>query len=281
MTLTRLVLFSGWGIDARIWQPLIACLHARLAHVTETDEQADKQAADEADDEAKSCPLEIIAPDWSEEGPQAESRTGSQEPSASQASSLGGADTLWLDWSLGALRAEALAKKQAPAALVSLAMGPSFIDQAPSEQMIPALAPEVLDTFRTAFARNPAASWQHFLRWQASGEASARDCLRQLRELIGRHPVSREAVLATGLAELASRQMSLAPQSELPLEFWLGKQDPLLASGLSAALRAQGQVVAEFEGGHCLPLSAPEALADALLTRMGLATHVTRISEEA
>ncbi|MBR9797478.1 MAG: hypothetical protein GYB48_02855 [Gammaproteobacteria bacterium] len=275
MTLTRLVLFSGWGIDARIWQPLITCLHARLANVTETDEQADKQAADEA----KSRPLEIIAPDWPEEGPQDDSRASS-EPTALQAS-LGGADTLWLGWSLGALRAEALAKKQAPAALVSLAMGPSFIDQAAVEQMIPALAPEVLDDFRTAFARNPTASWQHFLRWQASGEASARDCLRQLRELIGRHPVSREAVLAAGLAELASRQMSLAPQSELPLEFWLGKQDPLLAPGLSAALRAQGQVVAEFEGGHCLPLSATEALADALLARMGLATHVTHISEEA
>ena len=275
MTLTRLVLFSGWGIDARIWQPLIACLHARLAHVTETDEQADKQAADEA----KSRPLEIIAPDWPEEGLQSVSRAGS-EPTASQAS-LGGADTLWLGWSLGALRAEALAKKQAPAALVSLAMGPSFVDQAATEQTIPALAPEVLDTFLAAFARNPTASWQHFLRWQASGEASARDCLRQLRELIGRHPVSREAVLETGLAELASRRMSLAPQSELPLEFWLGKQDPLLAPGLSAALRAQGQVVAEFEGGHCLPLSATEALVDALLERMGLATHVTHISEEA
>ena len=46
-------------------------------------------------------------------------------------------------------------------------------------------------------------------------------------------------------------------------------------------LRAQGQMVAEFEGGHCLPLSATEALADALLARMGLATHVTHISEEA
>ena len=275
MTLTRLVLFSGWGIDARIWQPLIACLHARLAHVTETNDEAD----DGADDQAKRRPLEIIAPDWPEEGPQAESQAGS-EPTASQAS-LGGADTLWLGWSLGALRAEALAKKQAPAALVSLAMGPSFIDQAASEQKLPALAPEVLEDFRAAFARNPAASWQHFLRWQASGEASARDCLRQLRELIGRHPVSREAVLAAGLAELASRQMSLAPQSELPLEFWLGKQDPLLAPGLSAALRAQGQAVAEFEGGHCLPLSATEALADALLTRMGLATHVTHISEDA
>ena len=270
MTLTRLVLFSGWGIDARIWQPLIACLQARLAHVTETDEQADDGADNEADDKAKSRPLEIIAPDWPEEGPQAVSQAGSQEPTASQAS-LGGADTLWLGWSLGAL----------PAVLVSLAMGPSFIDQAPSEQMIPALAPEVLEDFRTAFARNPTASWQHFLRWQASGEASARDCLRQLRELIGRHPVSREAVLETGLAELASRRMSLAPQSELPLEFWLGKQDPLLAPGLSAALRAQGQMVVEFEGGHCLPLSATEALADALLARMGLATHVTHISEEA
>jgi len=275
MTLTRLVLFSGWGIDARIWQPLIACLQARLAHVTETDDEAD----DGADDQAKSRPLEIIAPDWPEEGPQADSRAGS-EPTASH-SSLGGTDTLWLGWSLGALRAEALAKKQAPAALVSLAMGPSFIHQAPSEQTIPALAPEVLDTFRAAFARNPTASWQHFLRWQANGETSARDCLRQLRELIGRHPVSREAVLSAGLAELASRQMSLAPQSELPLEFWLGKQDPLLAPGLNAALRAQGQVVAEFEGGHCLPLSATEALADALLARMGLATHVTHISEEA
>jgi pimeloyl-[acyl-carrier protein] methyl ester esterase len=249
MTLTRLVLFSGWGIDARIWQPLIDSLEARTNELGE----------------AAKRPLEILAPDWPEEGPSV-----SPALSPGSSASLGGADTLWLGWSLGALRAEALAKEQAPAALVSLAMGPSFIDQAAAEQAAPALAPEVLATFRAAFARNPAASWQHFLRWQASGEASARDCLRHLRELIGRHPVSREAVLAAGLAELASRQMSLAPHSEFQVEFWLGKQDPLLGTGLSAALRAQGHEVKEFEGGHCLPLSATELLADALLMRMDM-----------
>ncbi|WP_158772969.1 alpha/beta fold hydrolase [Cobetia sp. L2A1] len=245
--MTRLVLFSGWGVDARVWQPLISSLTSLL------------------DAHASPLPhghsLEILTPDW----PHPASRTNT-----ALLSELGGAHSLWLGWSLGALRAEALTvsltAEQKPGARISLAMGPHFVQSSPSDiqTTFPALPADTLTTFANAFTRSPEASWQHFLRWQASGETDAPGCLKQLRALIGTQTSHSPKVLSAGLAELASRTMALSQQEE----FWLGKHDPLLAPGLTAVLREQGHHVTEFDGGHCLPVSHHEAIAEALLKRM-------------
>lgn len=247
--LTRLVLFNGWGVDARVWQPLITSLTCHLAsHQTSSLHMQERR-------------LEILTPDW----PQPAS-----EANTTHLSELGGAHSLWLGWSLGALRAEALANslpaEKKPGARISLAMGPRFAQSISSCSQVefPALPAGTLTTFANAFTRSPEASWQHFLRWQASGEADARDCLKRLRALIGTRASYSPTVLSAGLNELATRVMTLSR----PEEFWLGKHDPLLAPDLTAALREQGHHVTEFDGGHCLPVSRHETLAEALLKRM-------------
>ncbi|MDI5934075.1 alpha/beta fold hydrolase [Halomonas kalidii] len=236
--MNRLVLLSGWGIDARIWRPLEAHWPADL---------------------------EVTTPDWPGYG----ARPGLDDPDdlAALAAAMAGdlsADAVWAGWSLGGLLAAALLDHlPAPRALVLLGMGPRFC----TEGGIP---PQELAAFRRAFARDGEATRQHFLRWQLQGEPAPRAAHRRLIDLIGREPGPEAATLAAGLERLATLDVSARLDAPpCPVHRIAGERDPLLAPALraSAEQRLAG-------AGHCPMLSRPDALA-ACLTRIARAPAPT------
>ncbi|WP_373191337.1 alpha/beta fold hydrolase [Halomonas sp.] len=234
--MTRLVLLSGWGCDARLWQPLAEYWPEGLA---------------------------ISAPDWPGYGvrpPLAE--PGSLAELAELADAMGNdlpADAVWVGWSLGGLLATALLDHlPAPRAVVLLGVGESFCH--------PAGIPETqLSVFRQAFARAPEATHRHFLRWQLAGEPDPRSAHRQLRALLGdgggdRLSGADPATLATGLDQLAEldngERLARAP---CPVWRVAGVRDPLLAPALRES--ADQRLI---EAGHCPMLSQPASLAACL-----------------
>lgn len=230
--MTTLVLLSGWGIDARIWQPL-----------------APHWPAD----------ISVSAPDWPGYGGCAPlDAPGSLSDLAAAMADTLREDAIWVGWSLGALLAASLLEHlPPPRALLMLGMGERFISTVPG-----GVTPHELAAFRRAFAREPARAWRHFLRWQLSGELDPRDAYRRLDDLLDGAASkpdalpANEATLAAGLEQLATldagRRLAHPPCPILRLR---GGDDPLIAP-------ADGGEHAILAGaGHCPQLSMPAALA--------------------
>ncbi|MBB3189332.1 alpha/beta fold hydrolase [Halomonas cerina] len=226
--MSHLVLLSGWGCDARIWQSLDGHWPTGVA---------------------------VSAPDWPGYG----ARPPLDEPGdlAALAEAMSAAlptDAVWVGWSLGGLLAGALLDHlPAPRALVMLGMGPRFCHpQGVTEAELAA--------FRGAFRRDADATRAHFLRWQLGGEPAPRTAHRRLLDLLGRESPAATATLATGLDWLASLDVSRV-LADPPCPVWrlAGEHDPLLAPEERA--RADIRLA---EAGHCPMLSRPEAVAATL-----------------
>ncbi len=229
--MTKLVLLSGWGIDARIWQPL---------------------APYWPDD------VEVTTPDWPGYAVQALDEMLAPDDLAGFGRRMAAAlpaDAVWVGWSLGGLLACALlAHLPAPRTLVMLGTGPRFCS-------MEGVTPQELGTFRRAFARSPEATWQHFLRWQLQGEPDPRTARRRLLDLIGRKPSAPHSTLAMGLIQLAT--LDVAPILAAPpcsVLRMAGQQDPLL----SPASRHAADVTLSATG-HCPMLTRPDLLASRLV----------------
>jgi len=228
--MTALVLLSGWGIDARIWQPLAPHWPADLA---------------------------VSTPDWPGYGdptaPPLAAPDNLSELAARMAPALP-TDAVWVGWSLGALLATRLLDHlPAPRALVRLGMGARFCHPQ-------GVSAAELTASRRAFARRPAATWQHFLRWQLQGEPAPRHAQRQLRGLIGTTPSADFTTLEAGLAQLASLDVGdRLDAPPCPVHHLAGDSDPLLAPEWRASADRRLP-----DAGHCPMLSCPEALAACL-----------------
>ncbi|WP_108444630.1 alpha/beta fold hydrolase [Halomonas denitrificans] len=230
--MSRLVLLSGWGCDARLWQPLAEYWPGRR--------------------EEK---VEVSAPDWPGYG----SRPALEDPEdlAALAEAMAEdlpAEAVWVGWSLGGLLAAALLDHlPAPRGLVLLGMGARFCDPE-------GITPEALATFRDAFRRDPEATRAHFLRWQLRGEPSPRAAHRRLLELLGPDPAAPPATLAAGLGQLAELD-NAERLADAPCPVWRvsGEQDPLLAPSAREAAD-----IRLAEAGHAPMLSQPRALAECL-----------------
>lgn len=226
--MSPVVLLSGWGCDAHLWQPLAGHWPARL---------------------------EVSTPDWPGQG----GRPALADPEhlAGLADAMAAdlpQEAIWVGWSLGGLLATALLDHlPAPRGLVLLGMGARFCHP-------DGVTEEALATFRTAFRRDPEATRAHFLRWQLRGEPSPRAAHHRLLGLIGQGPCAPRATLAAGLCQLAHldhRHRLAAP----PCPVWrvAGAHDPLLAP--SARDEADIRLA---NAGHCPMVSQPEALAACL-----------------
>lgn len=228
--MTRIILLSGWGIDARVWQPL-------APHWPRT--------------------AQVSAPDWPGYGthPPVANPHDHGALAHAMAAELPD-DALWVGWSLGGLLAGALlAHLPPPRGLVLLGVGPRFCHPE-------GVSRDELKAFRQAFARDPLAAWRHFLRWQLRGEPAPRAARHQLDALIGDSPGATIPVLAAGLAQLAELDLSTA-LSQAPCPLWqlAGIHDPLLA----AANRLPARLTLDA-CGHCPMVSAPARLAQTLHT---------------
>ncbi len=226
--MTRLVLLSGWGCDARLWQPLAAHWPEGLA---------------------------VTTPDWPGYG----TRPPLADPGSlvELADAMGNdlpPDAVWVGWSLGGLLAAALLDHlPAPRALVLLGMDERFCH----DEGIP---PTELAAFRRAFARAPAATHRHFLRWQLQGEPDPRAAHRRLHDLLGDNGGADRATLAAGLDQLAELDNGDRwARSPCPVWRVAGERDPLLAPALRGS--ADHRLA---EAGHCPMLSQPAALAACL-----------------
>ncbi|MBR9878634.1 MAG: alpha/beta fold hydrolase [Gammaproteobacteria bacterium] len=263
----RLVLLSGWAIDARIWSPLASHwgtsvtveaidwpgMGGRPALADAGASDADASDADTGLFQQQAHPSSGLQALAKAMGPSLSSRDG--EP------------VIWVGWSLGALQAAALTRHlPAPDGLVLLGMGPTFCH--PNGVTTTALA-----DFRAAFRRDPTRAREHFLRWQLSGEPTPRDALRRLRSLLTPDIGADHATLEQGLATLAGADIGdllggvpghvsgQAPDNAtpVPVTSLCGATDPLLAPAVRAAMDER------IEGaGHCPMLSQPARLAEAI-----------------
>ncbi|MFW3614341.1 alpha/beta fold hydrolase [Billgrantia antri] len=223
--MTRLVLLSGWGIDARIWQPL-----------------------------APYWPdgIRVHTPDWPGYGERIhdllpKTLSGLADEMRNDLPS----DAVWVGWSLGGLLAGTLLSHlPPPRALVLVGIGARFCSE-------DGVRPAELATFRRAFDRDPRATWQHFLRWQLQGETAPGMAHRRLLDLLGGHPGASSQTLALGLDQLAS--LDLGERLAMPpCPIWrlAGERDRLLGK---TARQAADRIL--IDCGHCPMLSCPEALA--------------------
>ncbi|MDW7745070.1 alpha/beta fold hydrolase [Halomonas sp.] len=226
--MTTLVLLSGWGCDARLWQPL-----------------------------AEHWPsgMTITTPDWPGYGARRPlSDPGSLAELADAMADDLAPDAIWVGWSLGGLLAAALLDQlPAPRALVLLGTGERFCHEA-------GIPKAELAAFRQAFARAPKATHRHFLRWQLTGEPDPRAAHRQLRDLLGDDGDADRATLAAGLDQLAGLD-NTGRLARAPCPVWrvAGERDPLLAPRLRKS--ADHRLI---EAGHCPMLSQPAALSACL-----------------
>ncbi|WP_048305496.1 alpha/beta fold hydrolase [Halomonas sp. PR-M31] len=228
--MTSLVLLSGWGIDARVWQPLAPHWPAGVA---------------------------VTAPEWPGYGahpPLAEPQN-LEALSASMVAHLP-QDAVWVGWSLGALQAVRLLDHlPSPRAIVMLGMGAHFCTS-------DGVTPSSLRAFRSAFKRDSLPAWQHFLDWQLKGEPEPQRARERLAALVGPLPSADDTTLAAGLDLLARLDVSarlIVPPC--PILRFAGEQDPLL----SRADVAEADVRLP-RAGHCPQLSQPGRLAEHLVS---------------
>lgn len=238
----NLILLHGWGVDARVWQPLTPYWPEGVR---------------------------ITAPNW----PGYQRQPALADPNDLAATAIAMAaslpqDSVWVGWSLGGLLAVAMTEHlPPPRGIILLGAGAQFCSP-------DGVTPQALAEFTSAFERSPAAAWRHFLRWQSSGEPEPREALKRLHALLGKTPPADTATLAAGLGwleTLDNRARLNAPPCRVAA--LVGENDPFLGQPPLLHQRSSEQLA---HAGHCPMVSRPAALAEAL-TR--IATDITRPAE--
>lgn len=239
--MTPLVLLSGWGCDARIWQPLAPYWPAGLR---------------------------VTTPDWPGYG----ARPPLDAPACLDALATAmdtdlPVEALWVGWSLGGLLAAALLDHlPAPRGVVLLGIGSRFCHAG-------GVSHAALATFRRAFARDPHTALAHFRRWQLNGESQPQRAHHQLQRLLG-EAIADTATLTAGLEWLAQLDVGQSlNQASCPVWRLSGGRDPLLAAELRAPALLDNSDRRLFDAGHCPMLSQPAALAEHLAELAAMAAE--------
>ncbi len=144
---------------------------------------------------------------------------------------------IWIGWSLGGLVASraAIRYPEQVEGLVTIASSPCFM--AREEQSWPGIPPQVLADFSNQLDRDLGKTIERFLAIQAMGSTSAKDDIKQLRELVLSRPLPESAALIQGLDML--KHVDLRPQISQIVQPWLriwGRLDGLVPRRVPALM---------------------------------------------
>lgn len=139
------------------------------------------------------------------------------------------ANAIWAGWSLGGLVATqaAISYPSHVRGLMTIASSPCFM--AREEEAWPGIPPQVLSMFGEQLGQNLPKTIERFLAIQAMGSETAKDDIKQLRDLVLARPLPDAAALTQGLDML--NQIDLRPQLSAIQQPWLriwGRLDGLV-----------------------------------------------------
>ncbi|MGL6122461.1 MAG: pimeloyl-ACP methyl ester esterase BioH [Shewanella sp.] len=111
---------------------------------------------------------------------------------------------IWAGWSLGGLVATqaALSYPQKIKGLITIASSPCFM--AREDEAWPGIPPQVLNQFREQLGQHLPKTIERFLAIQAMGSATAKEDIKQLRDLVLARPLPNARALTQGLNMLAN-----------------------------------------------------------------------------
>lgn len=202
-----LVLVHGWGMDPSTWAPVIPALRER------------------GDVRCPALPGHAGTP-MRVEGETALERVADSLDAAAD----------WVGWSLGGLLVLQLAalRPERVRRLVLVASGPRFVA---GDGWDAGVDPDLLAGFAARLEQEPEATRQRFLALMVRGDATARALLRRLRDHARQAPPNSLEGLRWGLRQLRELDLRAALARRAgPCGFILGDRDPLVSTGLPAAL---------------------------------------------
>ena len=137
---------------------------------------------------------------------------------------------IWIGWSLGGLVATkaALRFTQQVSGLVTISSSPCFI--ASEDESWPGIHPQVLSQFSAQLEQDIGKTIERFLVIQAMGSATAKEDIRQLKELVLSRPLPKYSALLQGIEMLKKVDLRVhISQIEQPwLRIW-GQLDGLVS----------------------------------------------------
>lgn len=138
-------------------------------------------------------------------------------------------NAIWAGWSLGGLVATqaAISYPSHIKGLITIASSPCFMARA--DEAWPGIAPQVLDMFAEQLGQNLPKTIERFLAIQAMGSETAKEDIKQLRDLVLARPLADATALTQGLEML--NQIDLRSQLSNINQPWLriwGRLDGLV-----------------------------------------------------
>lgn len=235
-----LVMLHGWGMHAGVWQTIRASLASKFrVHTVDLPghgQSRDGNVATTLDSWAQQV-AETVIPRLS--GP-----------------------ACWLGWSLGGMVALQVADDY-PSQIKRLVLVATSLRFCQADDWPDAVAADVLKGFATNLQQDHHGTLQRFLALQVTGDAQARQTLKELRQHILEQPEPKADALETGLEILRTADLRfLATGLQHPVLLIGGERDRLVSPAALqtvAGLMPQCQVHIIPAAGHAPFISQPEA----------------------
>lgn len=151
--------------------------------------------------------------------------------------------SIWVGWSLGGLIATqaALSYPQKIKALVTIASSPCFM--ARQDEAWPGIPPQVLNQFNKQLEQNLPKTIERFLAIQAMGSDTAKEDIKQLRDLVLARPLPDANALIQGLSMLTNIDLrqQLTQLQQPWLRIW-GRLDGLVPKHVQSKMPISAQI---------------------------------------